>query len=357
MADDQEKTEEPSSKKIDDAKKDGNVPKSQDLSGFFTLSVGIVLLLAMLGFMKEELIGLYHYYQSFIGVELTVSVAHQIVINTLFQGILMILPICICVAIAGVISNIMQFGFIFTTKPITPDLNKINPLKGLKNLFSLKKLIESVKIVAKVVIVFGVAFYFFIKFITELPHVLLFNMFEQLEWLESKMLILVAVMLAILFVIAIIDLLLVRFQYFKGLRMSKQELKDEYKQMEGDPQVKGRIRQLQMQAARKRMMSAVPQADVVITNPTHYAVALRYDKEAEGVPVVLAKGVDNLAMQIRKIATAHDIEIVENPPLARQLYRMCESGDTIPSNMFKAVADVLRFVYTNNKEKFKDKLK
>lgn len=357
MADDQEKTEEPSSKKIDDAKKDGNVPKSQDLSGFFTLSVGIVLLLAMLGFMKEELIGLYHYYQSFIGVELTVSVAHQIVINTLFQGILMILPICICVAIAGVISNIMQFGFIFTTKPITPDLNKINPLKGLKNLFSLKKLIESVKIVAKVVIVFGVAFYFFIKFITELPHVLLFNMFEQLEWLESKMLILVAVMLAILFVIAIIDLLLVRFQYFKGLRMSKQELKDEYKQMEGDPQVKGRIRQLQMQAARKRMMSAVPQADVVITNPTHYAVALRYDKEAEGVPVVLAKGVDNLAMQIRKIATAHDIEIVENPPLARQLYRMCEAGDTIPSNMFKAVADVLRFVYTNNKEKFKDKLK
>lgn len=356
MADDQEKTEEPSSKKIDDAKKDGNVPKSQDLSGFFTLSVGIGLLLVMLGVIREQIIGLYHFYQSFIGVELTTKAVHQIVITTMARGLLMILPICICVAIAGVISNVIQFGFIFTTKPITPDLNKINPLKGLKNLFSMKKLIDSIKIVAKVAIVFGVAFIFFLKFITELPHVLLLGMFDQLAWLKSKMLILVAVMLAILFVIALLDLLIVRFQYFKGLRMSKQELKDEYKQMEGDPQVKGRIRQLQMAAARKRMMSAVPEADVVITNPTHYAVAIRYDKEAEGVPVVLAKGVDNMAMQIRKIATAHEIEIVENPPLARQLYKLCDLGDTIPSNMFKAVADVLRFVYTNNKEKFKHKL-
>lgn len=357
MADDQEKTEEPTSKKIEDAKKEGNVPKSQDLSGFFTLSVGIAVLIVMLGFIREQMIALYQYYQSLIGQELTLSLAHQIVLNSCIHAFLIVLPICICVAIAGVLAALMQFGFVFTTKPLVPNLNKINPIKGLKNLFSMKKVIDTAKTILKISIVFGVAFIFFLKFIKELPHVLHFSMFDQLAWLKEKMIILVGVMLIVLFVIAIIDLLIVRFQYFKDLRMSKQEVKDEYKQMEGDPQVKSRIRQLQMQGARRRMMSQVPQADVVITNPTHFSVAIRYDKDIEGVPVVLAKGVDHLAMQIRRIAMEHDIEIVENPPLARQLYKMCDAGDHIPTNMFKAVADVLRFVYTNNKEKFKDKLK
>lgn len=159
--DDQEKTEEATSKKIEDAKKDGNVPKSQDIAGFATLVIAILVLLAMLNFMREQVVALYIYYSKFIGVEITPSTLNLIVINTIARSLLMILPICICVAIAGIVANVMQFGFIFTTKPITPDINKINPLKGLKNLFSMKKAIDSVKIVAKVSAVFGVAFYFF----------------------------------------------------------------------------------------------------------------------------------------------------------------------------------------------------
>ncbi|MBE3021811.1 flagellar biosynthesis protein FlhB [Campylobacter sp. RM13119] len=349
---DEEKTEEATSKKIEDAKKDGNVPKSQDISGFATLLVAITMLIVMLGFMKDQLVSLYMYYQSFIGKELTVSAIHMIAINTLGRALLMILPICVCVGIVGIIAYVMQFGLIFTTKPITPDLNKINPIKGLKNLFSLKKLIDGIKIVAKVSAVFGVGFYFFLQFIKELPHTLFLSMFDQLAWLKEKMIILVGVMLLILFIIGLIDLLIVRFQYFKDLRMSKQEIKDEYKQMEGDPQVKGRIRRLQMQTARKRMMQNVPQADVVITNPTHYAVAIRYDKSRDAAPVILAKGVDVIAMQIRKIALENSVQIIENPPLARELYKLCEVNDMIPETLFRAVAEVLSFVYMSDKKKF-----
>jgi flagellar biosynthetic protein FlhB len=172
----------------------------------------------------------------------------------------------------------MQFGFIFTTKPLEPNLNKIDPIKGFGKLFSLKKLLDGAKITAKVAVVFAVAFYFLIKFTKELQSVVLYDLNAQFMWLLDKALILIAIMIILFFVFAIVDLMLVRFQYFKDLRMSKQEIKDEYKQMEGDPQVKARIKKLQMEMAQKRMMSDIPSADVVITNPTHYGVALRYDK-------------------------------------------------------------------------------
>ena len=353
---DQEKTEEPTLKKIEDSRKDGNVPKSQDLSGFVTLVIAIGVLLAMLNFMKDQIISLYIYYSKFIGQPLTLPTVKMIVVNTFGRALLMILPVCICVAVAGIIANVMQFGFIFTTKPIMPNFGKINPLKGLKNLFSMKKAIESVKIVVKVAIVFGVGFYFFLQFIKELPHMLFLSMFDQLAWLKEKLIILVSVMLFILFVIGLADLLIVRFQYFKDLRMSKQEIKDEYKQMEGDPQVKGRIRQMQMRAAKRRMMQNIPQADVVITNPTHYAVAIRYDKSRDEAPLILAKGVDFLALQIKKVALENGVQIHENPPLARELYKVCEVDDTIPAHLFRAVAEVLSFVYMSNKQKFKDRL-
>lgn len=356
MADDQEKTEEPTSKKLEDARQKGNVPKSQDASGFVTLLVGIIALVFLLSFMGERLIKLYIYYQNLIGVELTKELFFKIVIHTMLQVILIILPVAVSIMIAGILSNVMQFGFLFTTEPLTPNFGKINPIKGLANLFSLKKLIDSIKIILKVSAVFGVAFYFFLQFVKELPHTIFFPMFNQLLWLKEKMLILAGVMLLLFLIIAIADIFIVRFQYFKGLRMSKQEVKDEFKQMEGDPRVKGRIRQLQMQAARKRMMQNIPTADVVITNPTHYAVALRYDKEKEKAPVVLAKGVDHLALRIRKLAAENGIQIVENPPLARELYKVCDVDSMIPANLFQAVAEVLSFVYMGNKAKFSSKL-
>ena len=357
MADDQEKTEEPTSKKIEDARNEGNVPKSQDLSAVVTLIVGVVVVVFLMSFLGERIVNLYRYYQNFIGVEFNIRILQSIMIKTIIEVLIMLAPITLSIMIAGVIGNVMQFGFLFTTKPIMPNFSKINPISGLKNLFSLKKVIESIKIILKVGIVFTIAFIFLLKFMQELPKVELYDIFSQLVWLKEKALILAAIVIIAFLIISVFDVFLVRFQYFKGLRMSKQEIKDEYKQMEGDPQVKARIRRLQMEAARRRMVQDVAGADVVITNPTHYAVAIRYDSTKENAPKILAKGVDNLALRIKEMAYKHNVLVYENPNLARELYKTCEVGDLIPRELFKAVAEVLSFVYTSNKSKFADRLK
>ncbi|MCR2038705.1 flagellar biosynthesis protein FlhB [Campylobacter helveticus] len=349
---DQEKTEEPTSKKIEDARQEGNVPKSQDASAVVTLIVAITLILFLMGFMGERIANLYRYYQSFIGVEFDLRIIQAIMMKSIFEVLIILAPIVLSIMVAGVMGNIMQFGFIFTTKPIMPNLSKINPLKGLKNLFSLKKLIESVKIILKVSVVFTIAFIVLLQFVKELPKVELYNLTAQMIWLRDKALILAAIVIIAFIVIAVLDVFLVRFQYFQGLRMSKQEIKDEYKQMEGDPQVKGRIRRLQMEAARRRMVQDVAGADVVITNPTHYAVALRYDTTKENAPRVVAKGVDFLALRIKEMAYKHNVIVYENPPLARQLYRDCDIDQMIPRELFKAVSEVFKFVYQANKKKF-----
>lgn len=354
--DDQEKTEEPTPKKIEDAREKGNVPKSMDTAGFVALLVGLVTLFFMLPYFGEKFIGIYHYVSSMIGTELSVRTAANILGYIVLQMVLVVIPLAAIIMVAGVMGNVMQFGFLFTTEPLTPDISKIDPIKGMGRLFSLKKLVETIKIVLKVGAVFGVAFIFFLRFVGELPHTVFFTMFEQLLWLKEKIMILAAVMLFVFLIIAMIDLFITRYNYFNDLKMSKQEVKDEYKQMDGDPQVKGRIRQLQREAAKKRMMQNVPAADVIITNPTHYAVALRYDKEQEDAPVVLAKGIDFMALQIKKIGIENGVEIVENPPLARELYKLCDIDRQIPSELFKAVAEVLSFVYTANKQKFAKKL-
>ncbi len=351
MADDAEKTEEPSPKKIEDAKKDGNVPRSQDTSGFVTLSVAIAATFGFLGFIHSRLDKLYIYYHSLMGTELTKTVVFDIGFNSLRELLFMVIPLASIVALSGIIAGVMQFGFNFTTKPLEPKLSKIDPIKGFGKLFSMKKLIEGVKITAKVAIIFSVAFYFLIEFTKELSTVINFSLISQLVWLRDKIIMMVAIMLILFFILALVDLLIVRFQYFKDLRMSKQEIKDEYKQMEGDPQVKARIKQVQMQMAQKRMMQDIPSADVIITNPTHYAVAIRYDKEKENAPRIIAKGIDNMALKIREIGREHLIQIVENPPLARELYRSCEMDETIPDTLFKAVAEVLAFVYQANHKK------
>jgi flagellar biosynthetic protein FlhB len=350
MADDAEKTEEPSQKKIDDAKKEGNVPRSQDASGFVTLTVAVAATFALLGFIHSRLDKLYIYYHSLMGEELTKSLIFDIGLNSLKELLFMIIPLASIVALSGIIAGVLQFGFNFTTKPLEPKLSKIDPIKGFGKLFSMKKLIEGIKITAKVAIIFTIAFIFLIAFTKELSSVINFPLISQLTWLRDKVIILVAVMLILFFILGLVDLLIVRFQYFKDLRMSKQEIKDEYKQMEGDPQVKARIKKVQMEMAQKRMMQDIPSADVIITNPTHYSVAIRYDKEKENAPRIIAKGVDHLALKIREIGRENLIQIVENPPLARELYKSCEIDTLIPDTLYKAVAEVLAFVYqTKNK--------
>ena len=350
MADDAEKTEEPTDKKIEDARKEGNVPKSQDASGVITLFVAILAFLMLFPFMTQHIVILFQYYFSLIGTPLDALFMIDIAIVTIREFLLIIIPLAVAVAVAGVVAALAQFGFLFTTKAIMPDFKKIDPIKGIANLFSMKKLIDGVKITFKSFTTLGVGFIFFFYFITELPTVALFSLADQLDWLKDKAIIIAFVMLLIIFLFAVIDVIIVRKQYFDGLKMSKQEIKDEMKNMEGDPLIKSKIRQIQMQASRKRMMSQVPTADVVITNPTHYAVAIKYDEDKFKAPVVVAKGVDNIAMQIKKIARENNVHIVQNPPLARSLYAEVDLDKAIPQTLFAAVAEVLAYVYKMNKK-------
>jgi len=350
MADDQEKTEEPTPKKIEDARKEGNVPKSQDTSGVITLFVAILAFLMLFPFMAKHMLDLFKYYFSLIGTPLEKLFMIDIAVVTIREFLLIVMPLAVAVAIAGIIAAVSQFGFLFTSKAIVPDFKKIDPIKGTKNLFSMKKLIEGIKVTFKSFTTLGVGFVFFFIFIMELPTVSLFSLQDQLEWLRDKAIIIAFVMLLIIFLFAIIDLIIVRKQYFDGLKMSKQEIKDEMKNMEGDPLIKSKIRQIQMEASRKRMMAEVPNADVVITNPTHYAVALKYDEEKFRAPVVIAKGMDNIAQKIKKIARENGVHIVQNPPLARSLYAQVDIEKPIPEELFGAVAEVLAYVYKMNKK-------
>ena len=348
MADDQEKTEEPTDKKIEDARQEGNVPKSQDMGGIITLFFVVLATLMLSDYMLKRVLHVSEYYFSMMGEPLSVNTIMSIAIVTMKEFLLIVLPLSIVAAISGVIANVAQIGFLFTTKPLMPDLKKLNPIKGLANLVSLSKFIDGFKMTFKSLTAMGIGFMFFWFFIKELPTVALFSLQDQLDWMWDKAIILSFVMLLILFVFALIDIVIKRFEYFKKLRMSKQEIKDEMKNMEGDPHIKAKIRQIQMQAAQKRMMADVPNADVVITNPTHYAVAIKYDDKLHRAPIVLAKGKDNIALQIKKIARENAVHIVQNPPLARSLYKEVELEQAIPENLFAAVAEVLAYVYKMN---------
>lgn len=299
--------------------------------------------------MSEHVVWLSRYYFSLIGTPLDKVSMIDIALVTAREVFLIVLPVALSVAIAGILASLAQFGFLFTTKALMPDLKNRSDQRD-KNLFSLKKIIEGIKVTLKSFTALGIGFVFFFFFTMELPTVALFGLGDQIEWLRDKAIIIAFVMLLVIFVFAMIDLIIVRKQYFDGLKMSKQEIKDEMKNMEGDPLVKSKIRQIQMQASRKRMMAAVPQADVVITNPTHYAVALKYDAEKSHAPIVVAKGMDHIALQIKKIAREHNVHIVQNPPLARSLYAEVEVDRSIPESLFAAVAEVLAYVYKMNRK-------
>jgi len=350
MADDQEKTEEPTAKKLADAREEGNVPRSQDTAGVIVLFVAILALLMLLPFISEHLLTVTRYYFSLMNHPLEETNLIDIAFVTFKELFIMILPISAIIAVAGIAGTVSQIGFNFTTKPLEPNFSKINPIAGLKNMLSMQKVLEALKITFKSFTAMGVGFLFFWSYIKELPTVALFSLWDQMAWFKEKAIILAAVMLVILFLYAIVDLFLTRKHYFDKLKMSLQEIKDEMKNMEGDPHIKAKIRQIQMQAARKRMMSAVPNADVIITNPTHYAVAIKYDETKHNAPVVVAKGVDNIAIQIKKIARENGVHVVQNPPLARSLYAEVEIDHPIPELLFAAVAEVLAYVYKMGKK-------
>lgn len=350
MADDEEeKTEEPTSKKIEKAKEEGNVPKSAETVGAAILVFGTVYLLFFASYTYNTIQELMVYIYNFIGQEINEKTFYNITYFVVNKVLLVLGPFFAIVLLFALILNYAQFGFLVT--PLKFDLQKIDPIKGLKNIFSLKKLLEALKLTAKltiIVIVMTVLFAMTYKaFLAMMDK-------EVKASMDSMFILLVYFLAAILFIVvvfAIIDFFFTRHYYFKSLRMSKQEVKDEHKNLEGDPKVKGRIRKIQYEMHRKRMMSSAEDADVVITNPTHYAVGLKYDNSTNQAPKVVAKGVDYLALKIRDIAKENDIPIIENPSLARALHDQIEVEQEVPSEFYKALAEIFSYVYELNKNK------
>lgn len=343
MADEEEKTEEPTSKKIEDAKNEGNVSKSMEVSGATILLFGSMYLLFFSSYSLIEIKKLMMFSYGFIGVELDSSVFFAITFSVVITLLKALAPLFTLVVVLALVSNWVQFGFLIT--PLKFDLQKLDPIKGFQNIFGLKKIIEAFKLTLKLVIIMAVMTILFV--LTYQDFLTMMN--QETEATIASMFVLtvyfISAILLIIIIFAIIDFYFTRHYYMKSLRMSKQEIKDEFKNMEGDPQVKGRIRRIQMQMAQKRMMSSVPNADVVITNPTHYAVALKYDNKVDSAPKIIAKGIDFLAIKIKDIAKENKIPIIENPALARSLFEQIDIDREIPSEFYKAMAEVFSYVY------------
>ena len=343
MADEEEKTEEPTSKKIEDAKKEGNVSKSMEVTGAAVLFFGSVYLLFFSSFSTMEIKKLMMFSYGFIGQELDASVFYAITYSVVMTLLKALAPLFILIVVLVLASNFTQFGLVAV--PLKFDLQKLDPIKGMGNIFGLKKLIEAFKLTLKLIVIITVMCVLFL--LTNKKFLEMMNQ-ETAATISSMLELAVYFIFTILLIIiifAIIDFYFSRHYYMKSLRMSKQEIKDEYKNMEGDPQVKGRIRRIQMQMAQKRMMSSVPDADVVITNPTHYAVALKYNNKTDSAPKIIAKGIDFLALKIKDVAKENKIPIIENPALARSLYDQIDVDRAIPSEFYKAMAEIFSYVY------------
>lgn len=349
MADEDEKTEEPTSKKIEDAKKEGNVSKSMEVTGAAILFFGSLYILFFSSFTMMEIKKLMLYSYSFIGQELDNTVFYSLTYTVVMTMLTSLMPIFVLVIVLALVFNWVQFGMIVT--PIKLDLQKLDPIKGMKNVFGLKKVIEALKLTVKLMIIIAVMCLLFL-FTGE---TILAMMNQETRGTINTMIELtsyfLAAILLIIIIFAIIDFYFTRHYYMKSLRMSKQEIKDEFKNMDGDPLVKGRIRKIQMQMAQKRMMTSVPDADVVITNPTHYAVALKYDNTVDSAPKVVAKGIDFIAIKIKDVAKENDIPIIENPSLARALHDQIEVDQEIPGDFYKALAEIFSYVYELKKNK------
>ena len=344
MADDEDdKTEEPTQKKIDDAKKEGNVGKSAEVPGAAILFFTSIYLLFFSHQLFTQLQKMMLYVYSFIGTDMDGTVYYAITHTIIMALLYALLPLFILVLIMAFAFNVMQFGFVFT--PLTIKWEKINPISGFKNVFSMKKIIEALKLMTKLTIIFIVMWAIILFVANDILSMMDMGIGASIYTLIKLTTYFVASILLIVVIFAIIDFYFTKHYYIKSLKMSKQEIKDEHKQMDGNPEIKGRIRQIQRQMAQKRMMSDVKEADVVITNPTHYAVALRYEQGKANAPKLIAKGLDFIALKIKDIARENDVPIIENPALARALHDQLDIDQEIPEEFYKAIADIFSYIY------------
>ena len=347
-----EKTEQPTAKKLTDARNEGNVAKSKDLVSAVSLIVSFVLLKFLVGNIGTGLMNVYGFVYKTIAT-LSVTYADEITYNNVvallkdvaLDGVLIVLPLFAISFVIAFVGDLLQVKWKVTTKPMRPKLNKLSIKKGVKHIFSKQSLVNLVKSVALVLIIGTVV----IQTIKSKQGVL-FRFYEvplmtALQIIGDIVFDLGIKISAIYLIVGIGDYIYQKIKFKNDMMMTKQEVKDEYKNSEGDPQIKSKIRQKMRQASMRRMMQDLPKADVVITNPTHFAVALQYDLQIAKAPRVIAKGEDFLAQKIKEAAREHNIEIVENKPLARALYANVDIGEEIPEELYQAVAEVLAYVY------------
>lgn len=345
MADDSDKTEDPTDHKLREARKKGQIFKSQDVIATALLVVTAGVFSATGAWMYMNIVG-------FTKTSFMMSAepgAFRIggfnrFLYTMFIFAKIILPLLIAAFLTAIIANIAQIKFIFSTESLNPKLSKLSPIEGFKRIFSAKSLMEFAKQTAKLIVVSYICYKVIRAEIMKLTYSSTWDLNATVNLLQSICYKIIGYSIVAMVVIAVIDYMFQRKQYLKQMRMSMQELKDEYKQTEGDPHVKAKVRQLMRQRATSRMMEEVPKASAVITNPTHMAVALKYTPKQMPAPRVVAKGEQLVAVQIKILAEDHDVPIVENVELARALAATCKVGDYIPIELYKAVAEVLAYL-------------
>jgi len=344
-----EKTEEPTAKRKADARKKGQVGKSQEINAAFVLLAGFMVLKVLGGNAVAEIMN----YSTYIYGNLNVDINEESIMQ-MFIGMIILLaktsiPLMVFIMIIGLAMNLAQVGLNFSTETISFDPNKLNPINGAKRMFSKRSLVELIKSLLKIIII-G---YFIITYLKDevfqIPKLIYMDIFAGLNKMSDTIFFLAFKIIGVFIIMAVLDFAYQKWQNLQDLKMSKQEVKEEFKQQEGDPKIKGKIRQKQRQMAMARMMQEVPQADVIVTNPTHFAVALKY-QSGMSAPIVIAKGQDLVAQKIKEIARESKVPIVENKPLARALFAAVEIGAAIPQELYKAVAEVLAYVYRLKKK-------
>ncbi len=343
---DLEKTEPASPRRLEKAREEGQVVRSRELNTFLVLSAGVGTLWVTGSYMFHQLREVIHHSMWFdpnVGRDTTVMVGSAV--GLAFKALLMLLPLFGVLVVVAILASVLLGGLVLSGKALQPKFERMSPLKGIKRMFSAQTLVELFKTLAKATVIATVGVLVIINYRDQMLALMHATPSEALTYGMSLVALCCGMIVAALILVVIIDAPWQIYSHFKKLRMSRQDVKQEHKESEGDPHVKGRIRQQQRAMARRRMMSEVPHADVVVTNPTHYAVALRYREGQGGAPVVVAKGANLIAAQIRQIASDNKVPLLSAPPLARALYHHVELDREIPMELYSAVAEVLAWVY------------
>ncbi|WP_139998371.1 flagellar biosynthesis protein FlhB [Paenibacillus paridis] len=342
----QEKTEQATPKKKGEARKKGQIARSSDLPGSLILMFVFMGFIMLGSYYKNHIMELFNsLFEDWLLMDVTSGNIMSLFTELAMELLLILMPIFAITILVGVLGNVVQFGFLLTGDPLKMKISKLNPINGFKQIFSAKTIVEFLKSILKLLII-GVLVYLAISKEWERILVLASLPIQQIFSFTAGLTVRLGIEIgAVLTALALADYFYQRYEHNKSLKMSKQDIKDEYKKSEGDPIIKGRIRERQRRMALQRMMQEVPKADVIITNPTHFAIALKYDATKMEAPKIIAKGMDHVALRIKEIAKENGVVTMENKPLARALYERAEIGDVIPPDLFQAVAEVLAYVY------------